>query len=117
MFSEFETKRPPFDDKDKPVAAKLVDYDASLHHPVFFGPMHAKVVVDADLLMDFDVSLAHPASVGYAFVPKPPPSPLPTPPTPPGKNTCKWFNIAVCDDPAEFISQMLVLWDNISKCE
>ncbi|KAI0236235.1 hypothetical protein LSAT2_013194 [Lamellibrachia satsuma] len=53
---EFETKRSPPDDKDKAVDAELVNYDASSHHPVFFGLMHKKVTVDVDVLKDFDVS-------------------------------------------------------------
>lgn len=91
MILEFETKRSPPDDKDKAVDAELVNYDASSHHPVFFGLMHKKVTVDVDVLKDFDVTQAHPASVGYAFVSEPPPAPLPTPPAPPDKNMCKYF--------------------------
>lgn len=83
---EFEAMRSPFD--DKAVEAEFINYDASTHHPVFFGLMHKRIGVDADLLKDFDVSQAHPASVGYAFVPQPAPSSLPLPPPPPDKKTC-----------------------------
>ncbi|KAK2166746.1 hypothetical protein NP493_1308g01035 [Ridgeia piscesae] len=88
MIVEFEAKRSPPDDKAPAVETELINYDAATHHPVFFGPMHKRIGVDADLLKDFDVSQAHPASIGYAFMSKPPPSPLPPPPIPPDKDTC-----------------------------
>ena len=90
MIVEFEAKRSPPDDKAPAVETELINYDAATHHPVFFGPMHKRIGVDADLLKDFDVSQAHPASIGYAFMSKPPPSPLPPPPIPPDKDTCTY---------------------------
>jgi hypothetical protein len=51
--------------------------------------MHKKVSVDVDVIAEFDPAIGHTASLGYAFVDRPPQTPPPSPPPPPDYKKCK----------------------------
>lgn len=83
---EIESKAKVDDDQQLPLE---IDYDAAKYTPVFFGPLHKRIIIDGNEDEDFDPSISHPACVGYAFVDRPPESPTPEPPAPPNKQECK----------------------------
>jgi len=92
VVSEVAATRPPFrDDDSASVATVLENYDAAKHTPVFYGNfMHKRVSVDEPPEADFDASRSHPASVGFAFVPRPPPEKPKSPPPPPDGRSCEY---------------------------
>ncbi|XP_013379952.1 IQ domain-containing protein K [Lingula anatina] len=88
---EFAAMRPPFKEDDtESTHTEYRNYDPSKVTPVFYGKMHHKMqgTQDVDLMKEFDASKSHPATVGYAFVDKPPRTATPPPPAPPDKKTC-----------------------------
>lgn len=85
---EYESKRPPFEDKLRK-DADLVNYDACKYTPVFYGKMYEKIQhTDADLSNEFDAALAHPACVGHTFVAESPPEKQADAPEPPCRVSC-----------------------------
>jgi len=85
---EFESRRPPFEDKLRK-DADLVNYDARKHNPVFFGKMYEKIShTDIDMNSEFDSALGHPACVGHTFVDQSPPEKQAATPEPPCRSSC-----------------------------
>ena len=71
------------------MATEYSDFDASKHHPVFYGRMHAAISTDTAAAGELDPASSHPASLGYAFTEKPPKPPTPPAPAPPDVKKCK----------------------------
>jgi len=89
---EYESKRPPFEDKTKK-EVEFVNYDAGKHTPVFYGKMHEKInSVDVDLKTEFNSSHSHPACVGHTFVEPTKVQPTETKPELPNRDKCKTNN-------------------------
>lgn len=87
--SDFESKRPPFSDERKK-AVELVNYEAHLVTPVFYGKTHVKVSNhDSETGGEFDPAKSHPACVGYTFVEEEKPVTPEPPPAVPDKKTCR----------------------------
>ena len=87
--AEFRFKQRPREEDQQSLATDYSDFDASRHHPVFYGGMHYHIPTDFDEDSEFDPAVSHPACVGYAFTDKPPKPPTPPGPPPPDKDKCE----------------------------
>lgn len=86
---EHEQQIPTYQEPElESVNTDLHDYDPSKHTPIFYGPMHLKLETDIDIINEVDPSISHPASVGHAFINKPPQSPPVSPRPLPDHEKC-----------------------------